>query len=58
MVISKRVNRSKTSIFSNGNTLTHANKFNYPGTTITADGKCTNDIESRIDKAKIAFLIT
>lgn len=33
----------------------NTNKFSYLRTTVTADGKCINEVKSRIGKAKVVF---
>ena len=55
MVISKKQNIPQINTNIEGNILKQVHRFNYLGTIITSDGRCSTDIRNRISQAKVAF---
>ena len=55
MVISKKNCTPACNIVMNGTVLKQVHKFNYLGSFITSDGRCINEIKSRMAQAKASF---
>ena len=55
MVISKKNCTPACNIVMNGTVLKQVHKFNYLGSLITSDGRCINEIKSRMAQAKASY---
>ena len=55
MVTSKKNCTPACNIVMNGTVLKQGHKFNYPGSLITSDGRCINEIKRRMAQAKASF---
>ena len=55
MVVTKKNDIPRCNIHVNGNILQQVDRYNYLGTVITSDGRCLEDIRTRIAMAKVAF---
>ena len=55
MVISKKGNK-KLKIVINGDEIEQVKQFRYLGSVLTEDGRCEQEIRTRIAKAKAAFI--
>ena len=55
MVISKKNRTPTCNIVMNGTVLKQVHKYNYLGSLLTSDGRCTNEIKRRMAHAKASF---
>ena len=55
MVVTRKNEVPQCNIQVNGNILQQVNRYNYLGTVITSDGRCLEEIRTRIAMAKVAF---
>ena len=55
MVVTRKNEIPQCNIQVNGNILQQVNRYNYLGTVITSDGRCLEEIRTRIAMAKVAF---